>query len=142
LRVLVPGGTAVVASWPPMEQVPMLKDLFTTIHELLPGLPFGGGTAPLGEAKDFHDEMGVAGFEGVVVEQVSASSEAPSLEEAWQFLYRGSAPFALLRKRLGDAAWQEFERNLIASMRQKYGSGAQKLTMTANLGIGRKPVSS
>jgi SAM-dependent methyltransferase len=139
LRVLVPGGTAIVASWQPMERFPMLSDIFIAMHEILPDLPFGGGKAPLGEPGDFHDEMGAAGFESIAVEQVSASAEAPTLDQSWDFLYRGSAPFALIHRKIGDSAWKDLERGIIAALRKKYGSGKQTLTMTANLGVGRKP---
>jgi ubiquinone/menaquinone biosynthesis C-methylase UbiE len=138
LRVLVPGGTAIVASWQPMERFPMLSDVFTALHELLPNLPFGGGRAPLGESSEFFAEMRAAGFVSIAVEEVSASAEAPTLDEAWSFLYRGSAPFAMVRKKIGELAWQDLERGIVASLRKKYGSGRQRLTMIANLGSGRK----
>ena len=138
-RVLVPGGTAVVASWQPMERFPMLRDVYSTLYELLPDLPFGGGKAPLGEASDILDEMGAAGFESIAVEEVSASAEASTLDEAWDFLCRGSAPFAMVRKKIGEPAWQNLERGIFASLRKKYGAGKHRLTMTANLGVARKP---
>jgi ubiquinone/menaquinone biosynthesis C-methylase UbiE len=139
LRVLIPGGTAVIASWQPMERFPMLSDIFAALHELLPDLPFGGGKAPLGESSEFLDELSAAGFASLSVEEVSASAEAPTLDEAWNFLYRGSPPFTMVRKKIGEPAWQNLERGIVASLREKYGSGKQKLTMIANLGIGRKP---
>jgi SAM-dependent methyltransferase len=138
-RVLVPGGRAVVSSWQPMERFSMLSDIFVALHDLLPSLPFGGGKAPLGEPSEFPDEMGAAGFESIAVEEVSASAEAATLDEAWDFLYRGSAPFTMIRKSIGEPAWKDVERGIVASLREKYGSGRQKLTMTANLGIGQKP---
>lgn len=139
LRVLAPGGVGAIASWQPMERFPMLRDIFKAIRTLLPNLPFGGGKAPLGEPDEIVSEMASVGFTSVVVEEVSACAEAPTLDEAWTFMRRGSAPFALLERTLGESAWRELERGIVADLRRQYGSGPQKLTMTANLGIGRKP---
>jgi ubiquinone/menaquinone biosynthesis C-methylase UbiE len=139
LRVLAPGGVGAITSWQPMERFPLLRDVFKAIRTLLPNLPFGGGKASLGEPADILSEMSGAGFTAVVVEEVSASVETASLDEAWTFLRRGSAPFALLERTLGDSAWRALERGILADLRSQYGTGPQRLTMTANLGLGRRP---
>jgi ubiquinone/menaquinone biosynthesis C-methylase UbiE len=119
LRVLEPGGVGAIASWQPMERFPLLRDIFKAIRTLLPNLPFGGGKAPLGEPDEILDEMSSAGFTAVVVEEVSASVEAPSLDEAWTFMRRGSAPFALLERTLGASAWRELERGILTDLRNQ-----------------------
>ncbi len=139
LRVLAPGGVAAITSWPPMERFPLLSDVFRAIARILPNLPFGSGTAPLGDAAAMASEMSSAGFRSVVVEEVSASAEAASLDEAWSFLRRGNAPLRLLQDNLGDSAWGEVERKMLAALSEKYGTGPQRITMVANLGLGRKP---
>jgi SAM-dependent methyltransferase len=139
LRVLVPGGAGVITTWQPMERVPMLAEVFTALRALLPGLPLGGEKAPLVIPSEIIDEMGAAGFTSIAVEEVSATAEAPSLDETWTFMFRGSPPLALVRRNLGEEAWVKVEQGIVAALRQKYGSGAQKLTMTANLALGRKP---
>jgi SAM-dependent methyltransferase len=139
LRVLKPDGVAIISSWLPMERFIMLSDIFVALRKLLPNLPFGGGTAPLGDAESIIQEMTLAGFESVAVEEVSATAVANSLEEAWEFMSRGSAPFKLLERNLGDAVWQSVQKGILEDLRAKYGSGRQELTMVANLGIGRKP---
>jgi ubiquinone/menaquinone biosynthesis C-methylase UbiE len=137
-RMLVPGGVGVVASWEPMERFGMLSDIFGSMRTLLPNLPFGNGKAPLGEPSEIMDEMTAAGFESVAVQPVSATAEASSLDEAWRFMSRGSAPFALVRRNIGEAAWHGVEQGILANLREKYGSGKQSVTMTANIGMGRK----
>jgi SAM-dependent methyltransferase len=139
LRVLVPGGTGCIASWQPMDRFPLLRDIFTALRELLPNLPFGDGKAPLGDPAEIVTEMSAAGFTGIAVEEISATEDIATLDEAWWFMSRGSAPFALLKKNLGEATWQGVERGLLEALRKKYGSGPQRLTMTAYLGMGRKP---
>jgi len=137
-RVLAPGGCGVVSSWQPMERFAMLAEVFVALRGLLPNMPFGDGKAPLGDPQEIILEMTAAGFEGVTVHEVSASSEAPTLDLAWNFLLRGSAPFALLRRNIGEAAWKDVERGIKDQLRNKYGSGAQRVTMSAHLGVGRK----
>lgn len=139
LRVLLPGGTGAITSWQPMDRFPLLRDIFAALRDLLPNLPFAAGKAPLGEPAEIVAEMSAAGFTGVSVEEISASEEAATLDEAWSFMSRGSAPFALLRKNLGEEAWQGVERGLLETLRKQYGSGPQRLTMTAYLGMGKKP---
>ena len=138
LRVLSPGGFGVVSCWQPMERFPMLAEVFVALQRLLPNMPFGAGRAPLGEPQAIIEEMNTAGFKDVSVLEVSASSEAPTLELAWNFMLRGSAPFALLRRNIGEAAWQNVESGIVDQLRSKYGSGAQRVTMSAYLGLGRK----
>jgi SAM-dependent methyltransferase len=136
-RVLVPGGVACIATWQPMDRFALLTDVFAALRELLPGMPLGEGKAPLGEPSEIIAEMTAAGFGGVKVEAVSASYQAATVEAAWTWLYRGSAPFALLHRQIGEAAWQKVERGLIETLRGKYGPGPQTMTMVANLAIGR-----
>ena len=140
LRVLAPGGLACIASWQPMDRFPMLRDVFAALGELLPGMPFGEGKAPLGEPDEIIHEMTAVGFGGVIVEEVSASFTTANLDEAWSRLSRGSAPFALLQRNLGMAAWRKVERGVIEALRRKYGSGPQTIAMAANLGMGRAPL--
>lgn len=137
-RVLAPGGFGVIASWLPMERFALLSDVFVVLRSLLPNMPFGDGKAPLGDPREIVDEMTAAGFRSVSVREISATAEAPSLDLAWAFISRGSAPFALLRRNIGEAAWQEVERGIVEQLRRKYGPGPQRLTLVANLGIGQK----
>jgi len=137
-RVLAPRGVAVISSWQPMERFPMLGDVFAALAKLLPNLPFGEGKAPLGSPDEIIAEMSAAGFASVQVKEVSASATVPSIEQAWAFMCRGSAPFALLRRNVGDARWLELQQGILDALRAKYGPGEQTLTMVANLGIGQK----
>lgn len=138
-RVLRPGGVAFVSSWQPMERFALLSDLFALLKQLLPGLPFGNNKAPLGEPAELEQEFADAGFKETGTDLVSAQAELPTLDETWEMLHRGSAPFALLRRNLGEATWLDIEAKVKDGLAQKYGTGPQTVTMTANLGWGRKP---
>jgi SAM-dependent methyltransferase len=138
-RTLKPGGVAVISSWQPMERFALLSDIYTALKKLLPDIPFGDGKAPLGEPEEIRAEMTTAGFHSVRTEMVSASAQQPSLEASWEMMCRGSAPFALLRKNIGEQRWASAEQGIKATLLEKYGPGPQTLTMVANLGIGRRP---
>jgi SAM-dependent methyltransferase len=135
-RTLKPGGIAVISSWQPMERFPLLSDIFAALRNLLPDMPFGNGKAPLGEPEEIVTEMTLAGFEGVETELVSASAQLPSLDASWEMMHRGSAPFVLLRRNIGEDRWLEVEAGIKKQLLEKYGPGPQQVTMTANLGIG------
>lgn len=135
-RVLRPGGRAVVASWAPMDQIPLLGELFAGIREALPGLPFGEGKGPLGDAREFEAEMAGAGFQEVQVEEVSHAMEAPSLEELWASMRRSNVALVLLREKLGEEAWGAMDRAVLERLRGRFGSGPQRVEMIANLGLG------
>ncbi|MGC4067634.1 MAG: methyltransferase domain-containing protein [Polyangiaceae bacterium] len=138
-RTLKPGGVAVVSSWQPMDRFQLLSDIFEALRSLLPNMPFGNGKAPLGELDELVSEMSQAGFHDVEAEVVSATVDLPSLEAAWDMMHRGSAPFALLRSNIGEDRWRSVESGIKDRLLEKYGPGPQQVTMTANLGIGRRP---
>lgn len=138
-RVLAPGGVAVLSSWLPMERFPLLAEIFVALRALLPDLPFGDGKSPLGDRHEMVAELHGAGFAEASCEEFSASLDTTSLAEAWNFMSRGSAPFSLLRKTIGERDWARVERGIVEHLLEKYGPGPQRITMVANLGMGRKP---
>jgi SAM-dependent methyltransferase len=137
-RTLKPGGVAVVSSWQPMDRFQLLSDIFDALRSLLPNMPFGNGKAPLGELDELVTEMTQAGFQNVETELVSASVDMPSLDTTWNMMHRGSAPFALLRRNIGEERWLSVEVGIKKRLLDKYGPGPQRVTMVANLGIGRR----
>lgn len=139
-RVVEPGGVAVISSWQPMERSPLLGEFFAALAELLPDMPFGKGESPLGDPAEIVQAMMLAGFESIVVKEVSRTAHFATLQDAFAALYRGSAPLALLREKLGEAAWSELLGKLLEKLAQKCGKGGQDVIMTANLAVARKPL--
>lgn len=135
-RVLKPGGRAVVSSWAPTDQVPLLAMLFGTVRELLPGLPFGGGKAPLSDVEDFRQEMEAAGFGRVEIRSVQHRLEVASVREFWNTQVRSSAPIALLKKRLEPEQWDTLSRELVPRLEREFGSGPLEVVWPARFGIG------
>src|SRR6188768_1946660 len=65
LRVLKPGGVAVVSSWAPFEGI--FKSTMNAMQQVMPDIPFGKGKGPLGEPEELAQEMTSAGFSDVRV---------------------------------------------------------------------------
>jgi len=136
LRVLKPGGYAVVGSWAPVERVPMMNEVYSTLCALVPNLPFGS-RRPLSNAEEFHAEMCAAGFSQIEVREATHELEAASVEDFWNILESGTPPFRVVREKLGEVHWAAVRRELIASLKAKWGEGTVRVAMIANLGIGR-----
>ena len=70
VRVLVPGGVAVVSSWASEDGDSWRNLIWGAVREHLPNLPLGGSAPPLGTVDDCRREMSTAGFEHVEVHEV------------------------------------------------------------------------
>lgn len=135
-RVLAPGGVAVVSSWRPFCEAPLLAALMGALAEQLPDLQFGKSKAPMGEVDEVRSEMTAAGFHDVRVEAVAHSMEAPDMVSFWGSMERTMAPLVLLRKKMGEA-WAPVGARILASLTSRFGSGPQSGRMPALLGVGR-----
>jgi SAM-dependent methyltransferase len=137
-RVLVPGGRAVVSSWKPMDDAPVVAALFAAIAAESPssGMPQPAQKGPLTDPADFRAEMSAAGFRDVqVVERVHAI-EWPDFEECWRSASRGFAPLVLMKARLGEAAFAPIAERIRARVLEAVGPGAGRSDMPAWLGVG------
>ncbi len=139
LRVLKPGGCAVISTWVPVERVPTMHQLWTIVGELLPNLPFGGGKAPLGEPDEIRLEMAAAGFVETSVHSIGHTLSFPSVAAFWQSMLRSSPPLALLREKLGEKEWTVFNQSALARLSEKLGEGVIRAEWPALIGLGRKP---
>jgi SAM-dependent methyltransferase len=137
LRVLKPGGKAVVSSWAPFEGI--FKSVMGAMAEVLPEIPFGSGKGPLGDADEFAAELRDAGFADVEVLPKTHSMPAESPAAVWASCERTTAPIVLLRRSLGEQKWSEVSRGVAERLERQYGSGPITFTSTALLGVGRKP---
>jgi ubiquinone/menaquinone biosynthesis C-methylase UbiE len=138
LRVLRPGGRAVVSSWRPFDTVPPIKAVFEVLLELMPELPFGKSKAPLGEPEEFRAELESAGFSNVEVHTVSHKSTASSVGAFWTSMARSTAPLVLLRRRLGEERWATLAESIQAKLAARFGEGPLEIEPFALLGMGTK----
>jgi ubiquinone/menaquinone biosynthesis C-methylase UbiE len=140
LRVLRPGGRAVISSWAPLDQVPVFAATMAALSELTspPGAAPSGPPPvfPLTNAESCRAEMTGAGFRDVVVHTVEGGFEFASIPEMIASFGRSSAPVALARERLGAAEWPAVERQLIERVERAFGPGHQRIAMPALLTLG------
>lgn len=136
-RVLKPGGRAVVSSWAPVSEAPLLAALFDCLGSLLPDLAFGGDAPPpLSDAGVFQDEMQAAGFRSVKIHTVKHRVDVPSVRQFWASQEKASAPIVLLRSTLSEEEWQDVSVKVIEGVEKKFGAGPLSLAWPARLGVG------
>jgi ubiquinone/menaquinone biosynthesis C-methylase UbiE len=133
-RVLKPNAKVAVASWQPMDHVPLIAELFGSLAALMPGLPFGQNKAPLGEAQEMRDEMQQAGFANIEVHELAHAHATPSIDAWWESVLRSMAPLVLLKDRMGKA-FTPIGEGVRARLKDKFGNGPQEVVFRANLGV-------
>ena len=137
-RILRPGGIAVVSSWHPLDQVPLIGAAFGALLAQLPGPPPVAGAFPLSQAEDCHAEMAAAGFESVAVEAVAHTITYPSTAALWQTMARSNVVLAGLQAALEPALWNQMWGRVLEHLEATFGAGPQHMTMTAWLTSGRR----
>jgi ubiquinone/menaquinone biosynthesis C-methylase UbiE len=138
LRVLVPGGRAVVSSWMPLERSPTMNVFYRSFAELMDG---GGaprdGMMPLADPETCQREMSGAGFVDVSVHEASARVDYASTAALVDAMTRSSAPILLASKALGEK-WAGIERALLAKVSAELGPGPQVGFFNAYLTVGSR----
>jgi SAM-dependent methyltransferase len=137
-RVLRPGARAVVASWPPLERVPVFAAVFGALGAELPGSGIGEGPTPLGTAAEITSEMRRAGFAAVEVHEHEVVVMTATPAELWRSFARGGAPAVLIRKKMGDEGFAELSRRVVARLQAALGTGSREMRLTALLGVGTR----
>jgi ubiquinone/menaquinone biosynthesis C-methylase UbiE len=135
-RVVRPGGRAVVSSWQPLQDAPVLTALMEALAAELPNVPFGDGKGPLSDREDLQREMSEAGFAVEIVERTH-DMVMPSIDAAWDSLRRSFAPLRLLEHKLGPVEFARVATGIEQRMRARF-SGPQRNPMPAWLALGRK----
>lgn len=138
LRVLAPGGRAVVSTWPPMERNPFLFAVFSALRARRPELSSPPGGGPLGDPAGLTAFLREAGFADVSVRETTMTHDFGSVAEAWLSVERSTAPLVLLRHRLGDEAWRPVAAGIEADLLARFGRGRLRFEAPAYLGLGRR----
>lgn len=139
-RVLAPGARAVVSSWPRLEDNPVFAATFGALRaalaKMIPdGPPPGGAEMPLCTEELCRTEMSAA-FADVVVHRIVHTQRFASADEAWAFMGRTMAPMVLLRRRLGEDAWEQVSESVRAAIRGVLGDRPAEIEMPAWLSVG------
>lgn len=139
LRVLKPGAKAVISSWVPMTNVPLMAATFAVIGEHLPDLmPAKPIPLALSDPAACRDEMTAAGFVDVEITEHTASYTAPSTVELVTSFERSNAAIASLAARAGDR-WAAARAALLEKLTAQFGPGQQTMSTTALLTSGARP---
>jgi SAM-dependent methyltransferase len=140
LRVLRPGGVAVVSSWAPVSRSPLMRLMFGALRAADPSRP-EPSEKPLSleNPEVLTKEMTVAGFSEVVVEAHEARLAVASADELWHKMSRSSAPLVMLQKKLGAESWARQSDAARAYLASELQDTPTTLGTTAWLAVGRKP---
>ncbi|MEV6136322.1 class I SAM-dependent methyltransferase [Nocardia sp. NPDC051990] len=138
-RVLRPGATAVVSSWAPVAESPLMRMMFgafvaadPSISEPQPNL------LNLENPEVFATEMRTAGFAGVSIQRHTSALDFADSDEMFETMVRSSAPLVLMRRTVGEQVWAERVVLMRAYLAANYRPH-RPLSTTAFLGIGHKP---
>jgi ubiquinone/menaquinone biosynthesis C-methylase UbiE len=138
-RVLRPGGVVVVSSWAPVDQSPLMMLMFGALRAADPTR-----AAPqtnllsLENPELFARELEGAGLEDVSVTPYTHGVRVEDADGLWESMSRASAPFVMLKDRLGPAEWERQSR-LAKAYIGEHLTEPRELTTTAYLGVGRRP---
>jgi len=137
LRVLVPGGRAVVSTWAPIERRPLMKLAFDAIAEVFPDVP-RPQKGDLQQPDACVAEMSAAGFADVSARLVAHSVWVESAEQYLAVTERSGLPLSSLRVKLGPAAWGEAHARLLDVVRRTVPAGGAELGAEAILTRGTR----
>lgn len=117
-RVLVPGGRGLIATWAPIDRRPVMKVGFEAMAEALPQFP-RPSKGDLQEPEECVREMTAAGFRDVTVQVFTATAHVDSAEQYVDMIVRSGAPFAAMRRKLGEEAWGAIRARLVEAVRKR-----------------------
>lgn len=136
-RVLRPAGKLVVTSWAPV-QGPM-EAMYRIVREVLPGVPFQPGQAPLGTPQAIEQEVSAAGFAAPEVEAAAVRFRYPSVDAFWAENSRASGPLVAMKLRLPAPEWARVEARILELLRHEFAREVD-FERRAWITLGRKPV--
>jgi SAM-dependent methyltransferase len=122
-RVLRDGGRVLVTSWLPPDQNTAIGAGMAALRAAVPDMKGPAGLLPTQQPAVLVDELRAAGFRDVEASLVREATTYPSVDAYWDEIVDAGAPLVLLRKRLGDEAWQKVDARVREQLRAQYGSG-------------------
>jgi SAM-dependent methyltransferase len=140
LRVLKPDGMALVSSWAPLDDSPLMALMFAALRaadETLP--PPRRDPLSLENPEVLASEMRSAGFADVEVKPCTRAITTGDACAVWESMARSAPLLALLRRRVGEAEWQRRSQIGIEHVARALDGKTVELSTTAWFGTGRKP---
>jgi len=129
LRVLRPGGRAVIATWSTIERRPFMKIGFEAMAEAFPQAP-RPTKGDLQEPEECVQEMTAAGFADVSATRFPAAAPIESAEHYMTTLERSAAPIAGLKQKLGDG-WKDARARIVEAIAKRLPEGTKELAAEA-----------
>jgi ubiquinone/menaquinone biosynthesis C-methylase UbiE len=137
LRVLRPGGRALVATWGPIETRPLMKIAFDAMAEALPQAP-RPSKGDLQDPDECVREMTQAGFRDVTAEVFSTTTHVVSAERYLDLIVRSAAPLAVMKHKLGEQAWVATRSRLLDAVQRRMPEHGADLAAEAILTHGMR----
>jgi hypothetical protein len=112
-----------------------MKIGFDAIAEALPELP----PMPKGDLQDPVEcirEISEAGFRQVAASSFDAAMPVQSAENFFGIMVRSGAPFAAMRKKLGEEGWARVSAKFLEVVRRSIPAGGTRLGAEAILTFG------
>jgi len=135
-RVLRPDGEALVSSWAPVDQSPLMQLVFGALGG--PSAKPAPAAPGLDDPAVLEREMTEAGFVEVRVEPVCHALAVTNIDSFWHGMVRGTAPIALLRHKSSTDEWARIEAAALDHIRRALPELPAMLSSTAYLAVGRK----
>jgi ubiquinone/menaquinone biosynthesis C-methylase UbiE len=136
-RVLAPGGQALVSSWAPAEQSPLVRTIFAALQPD-GAAPDAGRPSGLEDRAVFEAELHEAGFGDIGIEAVTHGLVVENIDQFWHDTVRGTAPLALMKHHAGPEEWSTVEERAFERLRAILPKLPATLTSTAYVATGRK----
>jgi ubiquinone/menaquinone biosynthesis C-methylase UbiE len=137
-RVLRTGARAVTATWPNSDRVPLFAALFAAMKAEMPGSGIGDAPAVLGTPDEIRAELGAAGFSKVEVDEHTFVGGTVTAAEIWGTFSRGGAPAVLMRRKMGDQAFEDLSARIVRRLETELGTDPVEMRMTALFGVGTR----
>lgn len=131
-RVLRPDGRALIATWAPIDRRPIMKLAFDAMAEALPHLP-RPAKGDLQSPEECVRELSEAGFHEVATHAFTASMHFESAARYLEVIVRSAAPFALMKKKLDEAAWNATMSRMLDALSPRFPAGGLELSAEALL---------
>jgi len=140
VRVLRPGGKAVVSGWAGPEKFEALGLFMKGIQKAIPELANSSSPLPVFSLSDpvsFKNQMEDAGFKDVRVELVTRTMEIDSFDQLWNMLTVGAPPVKILFDKVGDDGKVRLQNALAEIIEERFGNDTISLSNAATLAYGQ-----
>ncbi len=135
-RVTKPAGRACVVTWGVIARRPAMKIAFEAMAEALPNAPLPS-KGDLQDPSECIAEMSAAGFRDVRSLPYTGTMRFESVEHYFESVIRSTAPFAVMKQKLGAAAFDQKMSGVLEALRKRFPESGE-LSAEALITIGTR----